>query len=77
VDFETEERMLANLRAFLPGRTGIIISHRLSAVADADWIIVLENGRIAEEGTHAHLLELGGIYAKTWQLQQLERELVT
>jgi ATP-binding cassette subfamily B protein len=77
VDFETEERMLANLRAFLPGRTGIIISHRLSAVADADWIIVLEDGRIAEEGTHAHLLELGGIYAKTWQLQQLERELVT
>jgi ATP-binding cassette subfamily B multidrug efflux pump len=77
VDFETEERMLANLRAFLPGRTGIIISHRLSAVADADWIIVLEDGRIAEEGTHAHLLDLGGIYAKTWQLQQLERELVT
>jgi ATP-binding cassette subfamily B protein len=77
VDFETEERMLANLRAFLPGRTGIIISHRLSAVADADWIIVLEDGRIAEEGTHVHLLELGGIYAKTWQLQQLERELVT
>ena len=76
VDFETEERMLANLRAFLPGRTGIIISHRLSAVSEADWIIVLDDGRIAEEGTHARLLELGGIYAKTWKLQQLEREMV-
>jgi len=77
VDFETEERILVNLKAFLPGRTGIIISHRLSAVSDADRIIVLEDGRIAEEGTHARLLDRGGIYAKTWELQQLEREMVT
>ena len=77
VDFETEEKILANLKVFLPGRTGIIISHRLSAVSDADRIIVLDDGRIAEAGTHAQLLERGGIYAKTWELQQLEREMVS
>ncbi len=73
VDFETEERILENLRAFLPGRTGLIISHRLSAVAEADLIIVLKDGRIVEKGTHEELLRLGGIYGKTWELQQLEK----
>ncbi|MGC8894672.1 MAG: ABC transporter ATP-binding protein [candidate division WOR-3 bacterium] len=76
VDFETEERILNNLRRFLPGRTGLIISHRLSAVAEADLIIVLDYGRIAEKGTHEELLKLGGIYGKTWELQQLERATV-
>ncbi|MEO0248806.1 MAG: ABC transporter ATP-binding protein, partial [candidate division WOR-3 bacterium] len=73
VDFETEERILANLKAFLPGRTGLVISHRLSAVAEADLIIVLDDGRVVEKGTHEELLRLGGIYGKTWELQQLER----
>ncbi|MEO0180294.1 MAG: ABC transporter ATP-binding protein [candidate division WOR-3 bacterium] len=77
VDFETEERILDNLKRFLPGRTGLIISHRLSAVAHADLIIVLEDGRVVEKGTHQELLRIGGIYAKTWELQQLERAAAT
>jgi ATP-binding cassette subfamily B protein len=56
-------------------RTSIIISHRISTVKNADNIIVLDNGEIAEQGTHDVLVELGGIYADLHQKQLLEEEL--
>jgi ATP-binding cassette subfamily B protein len=75
VDTHTEEEILINLKEFLRGRTGIIISHRISTVKDADNIIVLSEGRIAEEGRHEDLIKLGGIYADLHYKQLLEEEL--
>ncbi len=57
------------------GRTSILISHRVSTVRQADRIIVLEAGRIVEQGTHAELLVAGGYYADLYQKQLLEEEL--
>jgi ATP-binding cassette subfamily B protein len=53
----------------------LVISHRISAVRDADLIVVLDEGRIAETGTHASLVERGGVYAEIFQQQALEEEL--
>ncbi len=75
VDAYTEEMILKNLREFRKGRTTIIISHRITAVKDADFIIVLDDGEIVEKGTHEELLSLGGIYADLYQKQVLEEEL--
>jgi ATP-binding cassette, subfamily B, multidrug efflux pump len=75
VDTETEERILKNLRAFMKGRTSIVISHRISTVKEADQIIVLKDGQIAEQGTHESLVALGGIYADLHRKQLLEAEL--
>lgn len=75
VDAYTEEAILKNLREFRRGRTTIIISHRITAVKDADFIVVLDDGEIVEQGTHDELIELGGIYADLYQKQILEEEL--
>ncbi len=75
VDAYTEEMILKNLREFRKGRTTIIISHRITAVKDADFIIVLDGGEILEKGTHEELLSLDGIYADLYQKQVLEEEL--
>lgn len=75
VDAYTEEMILKNLKEFRAGRTTIIISHRITAVKDADFIIVLDDGEVVEQGTHDELLELGGIYADLYQKQILEEEL--
>lgn len=75
VDTNTEEEILKNLKEFMKDRTSIIISHRISTVKDADKIIILSGGRIAEEGTHNELVSLGGIYADLHYKQLLEKEL--
>jgi len=75
VDTHTEEEILKNLKIFMKNRTSIIISHRISTVKDADNIIVLDDGKIAEQGTHNELVELNGIYADLHYKQLLEKEL--
>ena len=75
VDTYTEEEILKRLRGVMKGRTSIIISHRISTVKDADQIVVLDDGKIAERGTHDELVALGGIYAELHQKQLLEEEL--
>jgi ATP-binding cassette, subfamily B, multidrug efflux pump len=75
VDTDTEARILAHLRETRVGRTVIIVSHRLSAVADADNTLVLQGGHLAEQGDHASLLEHNGWYARQWRYQQLQASL--
>jgi len=75
VDTHTEEEILKNLKEFMKNRTSIIISHRISTVKDADNIVVLENGKIAEQGTHVELVGMNGIYAELHYKQLLEKEL--
>ncbi len=66
LDTDTERRLHEAMRAFLAGRTTLIIAHRLSAVRQADRILVFENGRVVEEGAHAALIEKGGLYHKLY-----------
>jgi ATP-binding cassette, subfamily B, multidrug efflux pump len=74
VDTETEEEILNNLKRVMQGKTSIIISHRVSSVKNAGNIIVLQQGRIVEQGSHQQLLSLGGTYANLHKMQLLEEE---
>ncbi|MEA2741256.1 MAG: ATP-binding cassette, subfamily heavy metal transporter [Acetobacteraceae bacterium] len=75
LDSRTEQDIQAALRAVSQRRTTIVIAHRLSTVVDADEIIVLQDGRVAERGTHVSLLTKGGLYARMWTLQDSEHDL--
>jgi ATP-binding cassette subfamily B protein len=75
VDTHTEAEILRSLRETLSGRTALIASHRVSAIRDARWIIVLDEGRIVEQGTHADLLAAGGRYWALLNRQQLEESI--
>ena len=77
VDTQTESRILAGLRDALSRRTRVIVSHRSSAVRDAGWILVLEGGRVVEEGTHATLMAAKGRYWDLLWRQEMEEELET
>jgi ATP-binding cassette subfamily B protein len=72
LDSETEKGIQAELDRIARGRTTLVIAHRLSTVMDADQILVLDQGRIVERGTHRELLERDGAYAQMWALQQQE-----
>ncbi len=69
LDNETEALVQEALQTLMKGRTTLVIAHRLSTIANADRIVVLKMGRIAEAGSHAELLQLGGIYARLWEAQ--------
>lgn len=74
VDTETEARILSGLKDAAAGRTVFLVSHRLSTLRNADLIVVLENGRVAETGTHDELLARGGVYAELAERQRLAEE---
>jgi ABC-type transport system involved in Fe-S cluster assembly fused permease/ATPase subunit len=70
LDSANERAIQAELRSAAQGKTALVIAHRLSTVVDAHQIVVLEQGRVVEQGAHAELLALGGRYAEMWRLQQ-------
>lgn len=75
VDTHTEEAILGHLRQVMKGRTTLLIAHRISTLRDADHIVVLDEGRIAERGSHQELLARGGLYSDLFHRQQLAAEL--
>lgn len=73
LDSRTEQAIQETLDRVAESRTTVMIAHRLSTIVDADQIIVLDDGRVAERGTHEELLERGGLYAELWQRQAAEQ----
>ena len=75
LDSKSEKAIQAELRSIAQNRTTLVIAHRLSTVVDADQILVMDKGRIAERGTHRELLAQGKLYAQMWNLQKQEEHL--
>jgi len=76
VDANTEREILEGLRSFMKQRTSIIISHRIVAIKNADFIVVLDNGEIIEQGTHEELLRIEGVYYRIYKKQILEEKIL-
>jgi ATP-binding cassette subfamily B protein len=74
VDTQTEHGILERLKEVFAGRTSVIVSHRVTAVMHADLILVLDDGRLVERGTHAELLRQGGVYAALQRRQLLAEQ---
>ena len=74
VDARTEAAIIDNIRTERSGKTTIITTHRLSAVQHADWILVMDDGQVIEEGTHDQLVKSGGWYAEQFERQQGEKK---
>ena len=72
LDSRTEASIQETLKGVAARRTSIVIAHRLSTIVDADRILVLDQGRVAEQGSHAELLRKRGLYAEMWERQQAE-----
>jgi ATP-binding cassette subfamily B protein len=74
LDTRTEQDILATLHALSENRTSLSIAHRLSTIVDSDSILVLQDGRLVEQGNHAHLLRMDGLYAEMWARQANETQ---
>ena len=74
IDTATEEKILNNLKRLMKGKTAIIISHRISSIRDADEILVLDSGKIVEQGDHVELLKNKGPYFELYNLQRLQEQ---
>ncbi|MDX1269305.1 MAG: ATP-binding cassette domain-containing protein, partial [Oceanisphaera sp.] len=74
LDSRSEQSILQAIREVSRGQTSLVIAHRLSTIVDADHILVMDQGRIVEQGSHQQLLATNGRYARLWQLQQQQRE---
>ena len=74
VDTLTEEQILQNLNTIMKGRSTVLVSHRISTVKNANRILVIDQGKIIESGTHEQLINLGGTYASLFEMQQLEEQ---
>ncbi|MBR5049688.1 MAG: multidrug ABC transporter permease/ATP-binding protein, partial [Erysipelotrichaceae bacterium] len=77
VDTDTEDNILNNLRSLRQGKTTIIIAHRVSTVQNADHILFLDEGKVAELGSYSELMALDGQFARLQRKQQLEKQLAT
>jgi ATP-binding cassette subfamily B protein len=75
VDAAKEEEIVGKLRALVEGRTVLLMTHRLRAAQVADRVVVLDAGRVVEQGRHEDLVRAGGLYARLWRLQQIEEEI--
>lgn len=69
VDTVTEQHIRQAMLSIIQGRTSFLIAHRLSTIRDSDLILLIRDGRIAEQGTHQQLMELGGEYARMYMTQ--------
>jgi len=72
LDSKSEQAILKAMKEITEGYTSLVIAHRLSTIIDADNIIVLDRGRVVEQGSHTELLSTNGTYAKLWRIQQEE-----
>jgi len=70
LDSATEQAIQAQLDQVASARTSLVIAHRLSTIVDADWIVVLDQGKVREQGRHRELLQQQGLYARLWSMQQ-------
>jgi ATP-binding cassette, subfamily B, multidrug efflux pump len=75
VDAAKEWEILQALKAAIRGRTTLLMTHRLRAAEEADHVVVLDEGRVVEQGRHAALLAAGGLYSRLWRVQQIENEI--
>ena len=74
LDSESEAAVQRALKTALAGRTSLVIAHRLSTIREADQILVIDGGRVAEQGQHADLLAVGGLYADLYRTQFARQE---